>query len=94
MGGRVDLGFQLKEVLETYCIHNQKAEDDGVPAIRVLLCVPAQIQVQGMVLPTLRVGLATSITLIQIIPYKHGQRHVSWVIPDSVMLATESNYPT
>lgn len=77
MGGRVDFVSQLKEVLETHCIHNQKAEDDGVPAVHVLLCVPAQTQAQGMVLPTLRVGLDKSNSLIQINPYKHWQRHVS-----------------
>lgn len=43
-GERVDLGSQFREVLETHCVHNQKTEDDGVPAVCVFLCAPAQTQ--------------------------------------------------
>lgn len=64
----------------------------GTPAVGFLFFMPAQVLVQGMGLPKVEgVCLLTSHNFIQIIPYRHGWRCVSWVILDPGKLTTESN---
>lgn len=62
----------------------------------VLSCLPPFYLVQdpahGMVLPTFRMGLPTSINLMEVVSHGHGPRFVSMVILNPAKLTIKMNH--
>lgn len=61
------------------CLPSGSREQRMPVSAHFLLFTKSTPPIHGLLPPPVKVGLPTSVSLIQVIPYRHAQRFVSWV---------------